>query len=139
MPGAEDRSRPSQTPASFGVRILGAPLRAAGAPLRLAAAIVGEGVRTERAARAALRRATGTLALETLDALLAAAFSEQVVDVVYSRVQVSAVGERVVGRLLAEDVPELIAVRVLESAEFGRMLDRALESEQTQLALTRAL
>ncbi len=114
-------------------------MRLAGAPVRLAAAIVGEGVRTERALRGAARRAVRARALDTLDALLAAAFAEETVAVAYARVRTSGVGERVVGRLLDDEIPERLAERVLESPEFGRMLDRALESEQTQLALARAL
>lgn len=145
-PGVDRRIRSSQSSRSVGAGILGAslqmartPLRLAANPLRLAAAIVGQGVRTEHVVRSSLRRAVWTLALETLDALLAAAFSEDAVEVIYARARASGVAESVMVRLVAEEVPERIAARVLESAEFGRMLDRALESEQTQLALTRAL
>jgi hypothetical protein len=139
VPGAGSRSRSARFSPGVGAQILSAPLRLVGAPLRLAAAIVGEGVRTERVLRTALARAARALALDTLDALLAAAFADETVGVAYTQVRASGVGERVLERLIADGIPERLAARVLESPEFGRMLDRALESEQTQLALARAL
>jgi hypothetical protein len=100
--------------------------------LRGTVALIDAGLAVERRSRAALTEASGRLALDILDRVLAG----DAIDRVLERIEATGVAQRIAERILEDGIAEQIVALLLESEELWVLVDEIARSPSVTEAIT---